>query len=279
MQVTPQTDSLMSTYIKEIKKIPKLSHENLRKYGEKALSGDIDARNALVRSHLGLAIKVAKKYRCTGLPLIDLVSEGNIGLMQAASRFNPDKGNSFAAYAVWWIQQAIRQAIYSKGQMIRIPAHWRKESSRMKSAIEDSHARGGTKHSIDEIKGETSPKQIHVFKPTQISWKVVSLNVSVNDQKTQLCEIIENKRSPTSEHEMFSQSLADDINKVLSTLNAQESEIISRRYGLNGHIPQTLAEIGNEYSLTRERIRQIENRALLKLKNPLRTRYFESYRN
>lgn len=272
-------ENVLSIYLKEINKIPLLTREEENKYARKAADGDQYAKEKLVNANLRFVVNVAKKYQNQGLPLSDLINEGNIGLMNAIERFDVDKGYHFISYAVWWIRQAILKAICEKSRMIRLPLNRANELVQIEKAKKQLQSEHGEEPEVADIAKEVSMNPDHVADLINISRDLVSLETPVYSEKdsSSLGDFIEDDGYKHPEEQMMSKSLVDDINNVLSTLTEKESDIIERRFGLNGKSPLSLKEIGDRYDLTKERIRQIEKKAIKRLQHPSRSQYLEAY--
>ncbi|MFW5712248.1 MAG: sigma-70 family RNA polymerase sigma factor [bacterium] len=272
-------ENIISLYLKEINRIPLLSREEENHYARLAAQGDKDAKEKLVNANLRFVVNVAKKYQNQGLPLADLINEGNIGLMNAIERFDVDKGFHFISYAVWWIRQAILKAISEKARMIRLPLNRANELVQIDKARKELQVGKAEEPEIDEIAAATMMDKDHVANLINISQDLVSLETPVYADKgaSQLGDFIEDRDYRAPEEVAMDNSLKDDINKVLKTLSEKEAEIIQYRYGLNGRTPLSLKDIGDKYNLTKERIRQIEKKAIKRLQHPSRSMHLESY--
>jgi RNA polymerase primary sigma factor len=266
-------------YLKEINKIPLLTREEEDKYARLAAKDDEFAKHKLVQANLRFVVNVAKKYQNQGLPLSDLISEGNIGLMNAIERFDVDKGYHFISYAVWWIRQAILKAICEKSRMIRLPLNRANELVQIEKARKELQSERGEDPEVADIAKVISMEEDHVSNLMNISRDLVSLETPVYNEKDSsiLGDFIEDSGYRHPEEEIVEKSLKDDINKILTTLTEKESEILQFRFGLNGRSPLSLKEIGDKYNLTKERIRQIEKKALKRLQHPSRSQVLEVY--
>ena len=272
-------ENIISLYLKEINKIPLLSREEENHYARLAAQGDEAAKEKLVNANLRFVVNVAKKYQNQGLPLADLINEGNIGLMNAIERFDVEKGFHFISDAVWWIRQAILKAISEKARMIRLPLNRANELVQIDKARKELQVGKAEDPEIDEIAEATMMDKDHVANLINISQDLVSLETPVYADKgaSQLGDFIEDRDYRAPEEVAMDNSLKDDINKVLKTLSEKEAEIIQYRYGLNGRTPLSLKDIGDKYNLTKERIRQIEKKAIKRLQHPSRSMHLESY--
>lgn len=276
---TYDDENILSIYLKEINNIPLLEREEEVDLARKAADGDADAIKRLVEANLRFVVNVAKKYQNQGIPLGDLINEGNIGLMNAIERYDVDKGYHFISYAVWWIRQAILKSIYEKSRTIRLPLNRANELIQIQKAQKEITARKGEDPELKEIASLTQLSEQHIADLLSISRDMVSLETPVFADKnnSELGDFIEDSDYKSPEQEAVESSLRNDINTVLQTLSLKESEIIEYRFGLNGKHPMSLKEIGDMYNLTKERIRQIEKKALERLRHPSRSKYLEAY--
>ncbi len=272
-------ENILSIYLKEINRISLLSRAEEEEYARKAALGEIAAKNKLIKANLRFVVNVAKKYQNQGLPLADLISEGNIGLMNAIERFDVDKGYHFISYAVWWIRQAILKAICEKSRMIRLPLNRANELVQIEKARKELQTDNGSDPEIVEIARQLDMNKENVAELINISKDLVSLDTPIYDEKDSslLSDFVEDKGYKSPDEVAVNKSLQDDINNLLKTLTEKEADIIQYRFGLNGRRPMSLKEIGNRYKLTKERIRQIEKKALKRLQHPSRSHYLKSY--
>jgi RNA polymerase primary sigma factor len=266
-------------YLKEINRIPLLTREEEDVAAREAAKGSRAAQHKLVNANLRFVVNVAKKYQGQGLPLSDLISEGNIGLLNAIEHYDVDKGYHFISYAVWWIRQAILKAICEKSRMIRLPLNRANELvqiEKAKKCIQDS---GNGEVEIKEIGRLLSMDPEHVADIINISRDMVSLENPVYNERdsSTLGDFIEDEHYASPEKYATNAALHDDIETVLDTLNPKEADIIRYRFGLGEKAPMSLKEIGDYFNLTKERIRQIEKKALRRLQHPSRLRVLESY--
>jgi RNA polymerase primary sigma factor len=266
-------------YLREINKIPLLTREEETRYAKQAETGNKFAKDKLVQANLRFVVNVAKKYQNQGLPLSDLISEGNIGLINAIERFDVSKGYHFISYAVWWIRQAILKAICEKSRMIRLPLNRANELVQIEKVRKDFQGSRGEVEEIKRIAQTLNMDQDHVADLINISRELISLETPVYAEKDSsiLGDFVEDAGYAQPDSQVIEKALKDDINDVLGTLTDKESEIVQYRFGLNGRSPLSLKEIGDRYKLTKERIRQIEKKALRRLQHPNRIGRLQPY--
>ena len=271
--------NILSTYLKEINAIPLLGREEEYTLAIAAAAGDKTAQDRLVRANLRFVVNVAKKYQNQGVPLMDLISEGNIGLMNAVERFDATKGYHFISYAVWWIRQAILKAICEKSRMIRLPLNRANELVQIDKARMVVHGNRTEEAELREIAGLLNMTEDHVRDIVNISRDMVSLDSPVNVERdsSTIGDFIEDSRYEQPEDYVVSANLREDIDAILDTLTPKEAEVIRYRYGLSGYRAMSLKEIGVKFNLTKERIRQIEKKAIKRLQNPQRMNRLEAY--
>jgi RNA polymerase primary sigma factor len=273
-------ENVLSMYLNEINRIPLLTREEEDAAARAASRGDQKARDRLVNANLRFVVNVAKKYQGQGLPLADLISEGNIGLLNAVERYDVDKGYHFISYAVWWIRQAVLKAICEKSRMIRLPLNRANELVQIEKARKLTQESSGAGREIQEIARLCRMDSGHVEDLLNISRDLVSLDNPVyttGKDSSILGDFIEDDQYRSPDQHAVEGALQDDIEMVLDTLNEKEADIIRCRYGLGNRTPMSLKEIGDRFNLTKERIRQIEKKALKRLQHPSRQRILESY--
>jgi len=274
-----EDENILSIYLKEINKIPLLTREEEDVIARKAVKGDKLAQDRLVRSNLRFVVNVAKKYQNQGLPLDDLISEGNIGLINAIDKYDPEKGYHFISYAVWWIRQAILKAIYEKSRMIRLPLNRANELVQIEKIRKELSKLNGEDPDTAEIASHLNMNEKDVKALISISQELISLESPTfgEEDHSVLGDFIEDENYKAPDSIVMEKLLSDDINSALGTLTEKESEILEYRFGLNGRKPHSLKEIGDKYDLTKERIRQIEKKAISRLQHPSRTQFLEAY--
>jgi RNA polymerase primary sigma factor len=272
-------DSILSLYLKEINRIPLLTREEEDEIAYKAANGNKSARDKIVSANLRFVVNVAKKYQGQGLPLLDLISEGNIGLLNAIERYDVEKGYHFISYAVWWIRQAILKAICEKSRAIRLPLNRANELVQIEKArklVQNGHS---AETEIREIADMLGMDKTYVADILNISRDMISMDVPVSSERdaSVIGDFIEDKRFQSPDEYITGNALKDDIESALRTLTRKEADIIRLRFGLGNRKPMSLKEVGDRFNLTKERIRQIEKKAIKRLQHPSRQKLLESY--
>jgi RNA polymerase primary sigma factor len=240
--------------------------------------GDV-ARQRLIRANLRLVVSVAARYRGYGVQLGDLIQEGNMGLMHAIDKFEPERGNKFSTYATWWIRHAVGRAIADQGRTIRLPVHMAEKIRKVKDAAYRVSQRTGNEATIDQIAEEMSLPQEKVEELLQFAQHPVSFESPVGDEdgSATLGDFLPDQDSVSPFEAALDSGVHEDIREALATLTPREAKIINLRYGLKDGREHTLEEVGRKYGLTRERIRQIEKDALRKLRHPSRSRKLRAF--
>lgn len=273
-------DTILAMYLKEINRIPLLSHEEETDLALRAKAGDKKAKDKIVRSNLRFVVNVAKKYQNRGLDLTDLISEGNIGLLTAIDRYDVTKGYHFISYAVWWIRQSILKAVYEKSKMIRLPLNRANELVQIEKARKSVSNNRTEEQEIKDIAEMLNMDASHVRDLLNISREMISLDGAVNhgdSDSSSFGDFVSDSLYEDPEEHVMQSSMKEDIDAVLSTLTDKEAEVLRCRFGLNGKESMSLKEIGDVFSLTKERIRQIEKKAILRLQHPSRMNRLEAY--
>jgi RNA polymerase primary sigma factor len=272
-------DSVLSFYMKEINRIPLLSRKEEDETARAAAKGNMAARNKLVNANLRFVVTVAKKYQGQGMPLSDLINEGNIGLINAVGYFDADKGYHFISYAVWWIRQAIMKALNDKSRMIRLPLNRTGELARINKARKEINESMSAKEEIQEIARLSNLDARHVNEILSISRDMVSLASPVDraGELSAIGDFIEDDKYKTPEEAAMEAALSGEMKEVIDTLGGKEADIIRARYGIGNGVPKSLQEIGEAHNITKERVRQIEVKAIKRLKSPCQRHMLECY--
>lgn len=271
-------ESVLGMYLKEINRIPLLTREEENELALRAKNGDKFARDKIVRANLRFVVNVSKKYQGRGLDLTDLISEGNIGLLNAIERFDVNRGYHFISYAVWWIRQSILKAIGEKGRAIRLPSNRANELAKIEGARKSVVGSKSEDQEFEEVAEMLHMDKVHVREMIYISREMASLDAPVggeSDDRT-FGEYIEDIKN-LPENAVMEESMHDEINKVIDTLQPKEAAILKMRYGIGVEKPMSLQEIGTICNLTKERVRQIENRALVRMRQPHRASRLSVY--
>jgi RNA polymerase primary sigma factor len=267
------TADSLNMYLKEIRQFPLLSVEEERELIDRIGRGDMSARDRLVESNLRLVVSIAKKYQNNGLTLMDLIQEANIGLLIAVEKFEPERGYRFSTYASWWIKQTISRALDNKSKLIRLPAYVVEGVNKMKNVERALTITLGREPTLEEVAKEMGLDEAKVKKLRDSSKEISSLDVAVgDDDEATMGELIADTSSLTPEESMENQTKTEVLDTILGTLEDREGDVIKYRYGLMDGEPRTLEEVGQIFGLTKERIRQIEAKALRKLRNPFRAK-------
>lgn len=274
-----KVDELIKMYLREIGQIPLLTHKEELELAKKALEGDEFANKRLIEANLRLVVSIAKKHTNRGLKLLDLIQEGNIGLMKAVEKFEYTKGYKFSTYATWWIRQAITRAIADQGRTIRIPVHMIETINKIKKEARIYLQETG-KDATPEILAERLGMEVEKVKSIQeMNQDPISLETPVgSEEDSELGDFVEAQKMLTP-YELTNRSLLrEQLDSVLGSLSSREEKVLRYRYGLDDGSPKTLEEVGKIFKVTRERIRQIEVKALRKLRHPSRRKKLEDFK-
>ena len=274
-----KVDEPIKMYLREIGQVPLLTHDEEIEYAKKAYEGDEEASKKLIESNLRLVVSIAKKHTNRGLKLLDLIQEGNIGLMKAVEKFEYTKGYKFSTYATWWIRQAITRAIADQGRTIRIPVHMIETINKIKKESRIYLQETG-KDASPEILAERLGMEVDKIKAIQeMNQEPISLETPVgSEEDSELGDFVEDQKT-TSPYEATNRAiLREELDAVLKTLSQREEKVLRYRYGLDDSSPKTLEEVGKIFNVTRERIRQIEVKALRKLRHPSRKKKLEDFK-
>ena len=274
-----EVDEPIKMYLREIGQIPLLTHDEELGYAKAALEGDEYSQQQLIEANLRLVVSIAKKHTNRGLKLLDLIQEGNIGLMKAVEKFEYSKGYKFSTYATWWIRQAITRAIADQGRTIRIPVHMIETINKIKKEARIYLQETG-KDATPEVLGDRLGMEVDKIKSIQeMNQDPISLETPVgSEEDSELGDFVEDNKMQNP-YELTNRTLLrEQLNDVLKTLSSREEQVLIFRYGLNDGAPKTLEEVGKIFKVTRERIRQIEVKALRKLRHPSRRKKLEDFK-
>ncbi len=270
-------DDSLDTYLREIGEVPLLKPEEEVELARKIKQGDQEALEKLTKANLRFVVSVAKQYQGQGLSLGDLINEGNLGLLKAANRFDETRGFKFISYAVWWIRQSILQALAEQSRVVRLPLNRvgaLNRIGRVFSILEQEFER---EPSAAEIAAELNMTTKEVHDTLRFGGRHLSLDDSLGEEHSRLLDTLPNGDSPPPDSALMRESLKLEIEEALATLDDREAEVLRLYFGLNGEHPLTLEEIGERFRLTRERVRQIKEKALQRLRHTSRSRMLRAY--
>ena len=262
----------------ELARCPQRQHSPERQRLEALVQDGILAREQIIKANTRLVVSIAKRYMGRGVAFLDLIQEGNLGLMKAVEKYDVHKGFRFSTYATWWIRQTITRAIANQARTIRLPVHVNDRIRQIYKANRDLEQYLGRVPTAEELAVEVKMEPAKVRYILQVSWLPLSLESPVgDDEDSDLGMFIEDELTPTPVQSAYQSMLKDKIDEVLGTLTPREARVLSMRFGLDTGIPYTLEEVGEKFGLTRERIRQIEGKALRRLRHPRRSRQLKEY--
>lgn len=277
------SDDSVRLYLREIGKIPLLNAEEELALAQKVVAGDKRAKDKMAEANMRLVVSIAKRYSGRGLDFLDLIQEGNTGLLRAVEKFDPDKGFKFSTYATWWIRQAITRAIADQARTIRIPVHMVETINKLLRTQRRMTQELNREPTIEELAKELEMEPEKVEYVMKIKQDITSLDAGVgrdgDEEDSVLRDFIEDEDSATPEESAASQLLKEQVQSILSTLSDREQKIIKMRFGLENGKSHTLEEVGQEFAVTRERIRQIEAKALAKLRKHKDSKKLHDYIN
>jgi len=273
-------DDPVRMYLREIGKIPLLSYEEEIELAKKVLDGDEDAKKRLAECNLRLVVSIAKKYVGRGMLFLDLIQEGNMGLIKAVEKFDYRKGYKFSTYATWWIRQAITRAIADQARTIRIPVHMVETINKLIRTSRHLLQQMGREPTPEEIAAELELPVERVMEIQKIAQDPVSLETPIGEEDdSHLGDFIQDEDSPAPQDSAAYTLLKEQLAEVMGTLTPREEKVLRLRFGLEDGKARTLEEVGKEFMVTRERIRQIEAKALRKLRHPSRSKKLKDYMN
>jgi RNA polymerase primary sigma factor len=265
-----ETDTGFNRYLREIGRFPLLTPQQEIELAEKIKKGDAAARERMINSNLRLVVTIAHDYANLGLPVLDLISEGNIGLTKAVERFDPRKGAKLSTYAMWWIKQSIKRALADQSRTVRLPVHLGEKLAKMRRVASQMSDELGREPTDDELGEELGIASEKVVRLKSVGIRPASLDAPVgDDDSAEFGEIMGDEDAQTPFELLQDEDLRNEMDGVLDVLDDREKKIISQRFGLDGGKPKTLEDVGKNFGVTRERIRQLQNVALAKLRRAL----------
>jgi RNA polymerase primary sigma factor len=277
-QITNRESQSLDKYLQEIGKVDLITAEQEVEYAIRIREGDQLALEKLTKANLRFVVSVAKQYQNQGLTLGDLINEGNLGLIKAAQRFDETRGFKFISYAVWWIRQSILQALAEQSRIVRLPLNRvgsLNKISKAFSALEQKFEREPSPEELAEVLELTTDEVVNTMK---ISGRHISMDAPfAQGEENNLLDVLENNHENTPDSELINDSLRRDVMRTLTTLTEREAEVVSLYYGLNGTNSYSLEEIGEKFDLTRERVRQIKEKAIKRLRTTSRSRSLKPY--
>ena len=277
-QVTNRETVSLDKYLHEIGKVDLLSPDEEVNLARKLKEGDEEALNKLVKANLRFVVSVAKQYQNQGLSLPDLINEGNLGLIKAAQRFDETRGFKFISYAVWWIRQSILQALAEQARIVKLPLNKIGSINKVNKAFMELEQRYEREPSVEELSEILELASDDIKEALRSSNRHVSMDAPLTqDDDSNMYDVMLSLDSPSPERGLLNDSLRKEIERALATLTPREANIIRLYFGLNGKHPHTLEEIGEEFDLTRERVRQIKEKAIKRLKQTTRSKILKSY--
>ena len=265
-----ETDTGLNRYLREIGRFPRLTPQQEIELAAKIKKGDAEARERMINSNLRLVVTIAHDYANLGLPLLDLISEGNIGLTKAVERFEPGKGAKLSTYAMWWIKQSIKRALANQSKTIRLPVHLVDKVAKVRRVSLQMSDELGREPTDDELGEEIGIAAEKVARLRTVGIRPASLDAPIgDDDSTKFGEVIGDEDAHTPFELLRDESLRGEVDGLIAVLDSREKKIISQRFGLDGGKPKTLEDVSKGFGVTRERIRQLQNIALAKLRRAL----------
>jgi RNA polymerase primary sigma factor len=276
--ITNRESISIDKYLQEIGKYELLTLEEEIELARRAKQGDEKALERLIQANLRFVVSVAKQYQNQGLPLGDLINEGNLGLIKAAKRFDETRGFKFISYAVWWIRQSILQALAEQSRIVRLPLNRVGALNKIGKKLSQLEQEFEREPSTNELAEELDMSVYEVADTLKISGKHISMDAPfVQGEDNKLLDIMPNENDPMPDHELMRESLRKEIEEALSTLDQREREVVKLYFGIGYEHPLTLEEIGEKFKLTRERVRQIKEKAIRKLRHHSRSKALRAY--
>lgn len=279
-QVTNRETASLDKYLQEIGKVELITAEEEVELARRIKKGDQKALEKLTKANLRFVVSVSKQYQNQGLTLPDLINEGNLGLIKAAQRFDETRGFKFISYAVWWIRQSILQALAEQSRIVRLPLNKIGSINKVNKAYSDLEQRLERPPTPEELANELEMTVEEVKQSLKNAGRHVSMDAPLkdgDDSSSTMYDVLSSSESPSPETELIHDSLRKEIERSLSTLTAREADMVRLYFGLSGQHPMTLEEIGEKFDLTRERVRQIKEKAIRRLKHTSRSKILKSY--
>jgi len=277
-QITNRESQSLDKYLQEIGKVDLLTPDEEVELAKRIRDGDQVALERLTKANLRFVVSVAKQYQNQGLSLGDLINEGNLGLIKAAQRFDETRGFKFISYAVWWIRQSILQALAEQSRIVRLPLNRVGSLNKISKTFSELEQRYEREPSPEELAEELDITPAEVIDTLKISGRHVSMDAPfVQGEDNTLLDVLENDTEDKPDSELMNDSLRREVQRALSTLTPREADVITFYFGLNGEHPMTLEEIGEKFNLTRERVRQIKEKAIRRLRHTTRSKALKPY--
>lgn len=277
-QITNRESQSLDKYLQEIGKVDLLTPDEEVELAQRIREGDQLALEKLTKANLRFVVSVAKQYQNQGLSLGDLINEGNLGLIKAAQRFDETRGFKFISYAVWWIRQSILQALAEQSRIVRLPLNRVGSLNKISKTFSELEQKFEREPSPDELAEVLEVTTAEVVDTMKISGRHVSMDAPfIQGEENSLLDVLENDLEETPDSELMNDSLRREVQRALSTLTQREADVISLYFGLNGEHSMTLEEIGEKFSLTRERVRQIKEKAIRRLRHTSRSKALKPY--
>lgn len=277
-QVTNRETPSLDKYLHEIGKVELISAEEEVELARRIRKGEKEALNKLINANLRFVVSVSKQYQNQGLSLPDLINEGNLGLIKAAQRFDETRGFKFISYAVWWIRQSILQALAEQARIVRLPLNKIGSINKINKTFAELEQRFEREPTVLEIAQALELAPNDIKESIKTSGRHVSMDAPISpDDEGNMYDVLYNEDNPYPDRELLNESLRKEIERALATLTYREANIVRLYFGLNGKHPHTLEEIGEEFNLTRERVRQIKEKAIKRLKHSTRNRILKTY--